>query len=152
MVRNPASEERITPIIPAIPKQILVSNITSPDAASEVSSNCVLDINNIYNVINTSFPSQSASSEIISHHQRAGRHVKSKVVKSKKKYCARAVNAGLEACFKIATAYVGDAAVYKLAGRHSAAFSVTPSKNLENNTFYVFSSNTMHKLVINGVN
>lgn len=53
------------------------------------------------------------------------------MVKSKKKYCAQTVNAGLKACLKIATAHMGDAAVYKLAGKHSAVFSVIPSKNLE---------------------
>ncbi|XP_030584070.1 vitellogenin-like [Archocentrus centrarchus] len=102
VVRDSASGEKITPIIPAIPKEILISNITSSNSASE-----------------------SRSSEIISQHQEVGTH-KSKVVKSKKKYCAQVVNAGLKACFKIDTAYVGDAAVYKLAGRHSAAFSVKP--------------------------
>lgn len=58
-------------------------------------------------------------------------HIKYKLVKSKKKYCAQTVNAGLKACLKIATAHMGDAAVYKLAGKHSAVFSVKPSKNLE---------------------
>uniref|UniRef100_A0AAZ1XLJ5 Vitellogenin domain-containing protein n=1 Tax=Oreochromis aureus TaxID=47969 RepID=A0AAZ1XLJ5_OREAU len=66
------------------------------------------------------------SEEFISQRQKAGMHIKSKMVKSKKKYCAQTVNAGLKACLKIATAYTGDAAVYKLAGKHSAAFSVTP--------------------------
>uniref|UniRef100_A0AAZ1X3A5 Phosvitin n=1 Tax=Oreochromis aureus TaxID=47969 RepID=A0AAZ1X3A5_OREAU len=89
VVRNPASGERITPVIPANPRQILIT-------------------------------------KFISQRQKAGMHIKSKMVKSKKKYCAQTVNAGLKACLKIATAYTGDAAVYKLAGKHSAAFSVTP--------------------------
>uniref|UniRef100_A0A3P9D6E7 Vitellogenin domain-containing protein n=1 Tax=Maylandia zebra TaxID=106582 RepID=A0A3P9D6E7_9CICH len=108
VVRNPVSGESITPVIPANPRQILISNNTSSDAANE-----------------------SRSAEFISQRQKAGRHIKSKMVKSKKKYCAQTVNAGLKACLKIATAHTGDAAVYKLAGKHSAVFSVIPSKNLE---------------------
>lgn len=56
------------------------------------------------------------------------------VVKNKeKKYCVKTWAVGLKTCFKLATenaAYIRDVALYKLAGKHSVAMSVKPSKSL----------------------
>lgn len=47
MVRNPVSGESITPVIPANPRQILISNNTSSDAANEVNLKPFRDIKKI---------------------------------------------------------------------------------------------------------
>lgn len=57
--------------------------------------------------------------------------IKPKVAYFEKKYCAKAYAIGQKGCVKIATenaAFIRDVVLYKLAGRHSVAFSWKPSK------------------------
>ena len=57
--------------------------------------------------------------------------VKPKAAQFEKKYCAKTYAIGLKSCLKIATenaAFIRDIALYKLAGKHTVALSLKPSK------------------------
>ena len=57
--------------------------------------------------------------------------VKPKAAQFAKKYCAKSAAVGLKGCVKVATenaAFISDLLLYKMAGKHSMAVSVTPSK------------------------
>ncbi|XP_060933408.1 vitellogenin-1-like [Limanda limanda] len=79
--------------------------------------------------------SSSRSSEIIFEDVAAAKSsVKPKPTQFAKKYCTKAVNIGLKGCVRVATenaAFISDVLLYKMAGKHSLALSVTPLEGEE---------------------
>ncbi|KAK5869847.1 hypothetical protein PBY51_024535 [Eleginops maclovinus] len=100
------SAERITPIISAKLLQPISKIISSAAASLSKSSESL---------------SQEVEAPIITP----------KAVPFEKKYCAKAIALGLKACLRVATenaASLQDTMLYKLAGKHSVALSLKPSK------------------------
>nr|BAD93695.1 vitellogenin [Verasper moseri] len=79
--------------------------------------------------------SSSRSSEIIFEDVAAAKSsVTPKATQFAKKYCSKAVAIGLKGCVKVATenaAFISDVVLYKMAGKHSIALSVTPIEGEE---------------------